>query len=195
MTTEDVIERAKARIKAKTVRAAERTVPLDPSAFADDCMRRPAVALPVGLRRLSEADLNTARACAAKLAWELHPEPLDVDAREECYTATLMRWAVARGTCRPDDVSFGFFKRDEDDVRADLSPQGVKFLYEQVERFHIEMSPLNPLLGRPGIVQLAGLLLSLPGTTDEELFATMPAPKAARLRRLLGFVLDELSMG
>jgi hypothetical protein len=126
------------------------------SAFADVWSGKPAGDVAIGLRVLSEADVQTARAEAAKLAVELHPE--DGDDRIDAFNDALVRWAVARGTTDPNDVRRPYFEAAEDTVRDALTSHGALAVYEALERLTIETSPLEPPASNDDLHSLADVL-------------------------------------
>lgn len=156
-----------------------RTLILDPWVFADEWESKPREAVCVGLRLMSEADKSKARGEAEKLADELHKERnLNwLDAFNDC----LIRQVAALGICSPNDVTkpFDLMTFAEEQVRFALTSRGAAFIFEAIQRYDIESSPLSPEITDEEIAELSGLLGSVCSdsfTPDE--------------RRLLGHVLE-----
>lgn len=156
-----------------------RTFVLAPSAFADDWPDKPADGVAVGLRFISEADIQTARAEAARVAVELHD---DEEGRTEAFNDALMRCAVARGTCNPNDLNVPFFDMEEN-VRLALTSRGVRKVWDEIERFHLEESPIVAEIKPEEIAELVDRLKGV---------SFLSPGRQVRIRKLLGFCLEEL---
>lgn len=156
-----------------------RTLILEPWVFADDWEDKPRETVCVGLRLMSEADKSKARGEAEKLADELHRERnLNwLDAFNDC----LIRQVAALGICSPNDVTkpFDLLTFAEEQVRIALTSRGAAFIFEAIQRYDIESSPLSPEITDEEIAELSGLLGSVcsDGFTPEQ-------------RRMLGHALD-----
>ncbi len=162
-------------------RRAERVVSVPASMFADTG-DKPAGDEQIGLRRLSEADVQQARAQAAHRALALHD---DHDGQIEAFNDALMAWAVARGTCSPDDVTAPFFEMAEDTVQVRLTSEGIRYLYDEIDRLSIEGSPLQPVATPEQLTELAQWF------TTGERWGAVPAAVARRVMRLLAHVHEE----
>lgn len=173
-----------ADLRDQVPRPAPRVVELPPEAFADDWDRKPSEAMRVGLRLVSEGDVDRARSMALRKAIEVVPEPGDdrVDAFNDC----LMRNVLARATCMPDDARESFFPLPEADIEMALTEAAVKKLWIELDALKVESSAY---LGEADDDQLA-LLASL--LVDAEPWKLLPASKQKRLRRLCLHLLDEL---
>ena len=166
--------------------APSRTLVLPPSIFASEWEQRPKDAVVVGLRLMPDAEEQTARGEALRFAAELHPDFGDdwLDA----YNDALLRWIVARGICDPNDVhkASDVLPMAEDQVRHALTSSGVRYIFDAIERMHIETSPIFEPADSDEVMGLVARL-----TEDPELTELKPEA-AARCRRLLRFVLLEL---
>lgn len=175
MTTQADLER--------DVRAPVRTLVVEPASFADEWRGRPSEPVCCGLRRIPADDVENARRQAIETAWQRHPRKEHIAARREAYNDAVMRWCVARGTCDPNDVTAPWDLwqgMPEDLVFVALTVEGVRFVYDALEAFAIETSP----------VQREALDEELSGVAGR-LAGASPAV-AARARRLLAFALDLL---
>ena len=167
----------------KAVRAPGRTLVLEPWVFADEWEDKPkaAVCVCVGLRLMSEVDKLKARVEAERLADELHPGRGEywVDA---CNDA-IMRQVVALGICDPNDVTkpAPVLPYAEEKVRYALTSRGVRFIFEAIDRYELESSPIGTEATGAVLADLAALL---PTVKVEEL--------RPGLRRLIHHVFEEL---
>lgn len=169
-------------------RAAERppagTMLLSPDAYASDFARRPLDAVSVGIRLLSEADVQAARAAAVKTALDYFDDDAHADDRFDAYNDALMREVVARAACDPNDARQPFFPGDEEEVREALTSDGVRAIWDEVDRLTIERSPLTPGATEDDVRDLP--------ETWARCLGMLPAAKQRHLRRLLGFVVKAL---
>lgn len=164
-----------------------RVVVLPLSAWASDWHDRPSGEVAVGLRLLSEADTQTCMASAAREAREVYPEaPEDSPELVEAYNSALMRWAVARATCDPNDASKPWLDAAEDTIALALTPSGIRRLWDELERATLEESVTTREASDLDLVELAALLVA-----PDELEA-LPLAAARRLRRLAAHMLDTL---
>lgn len=164
-----------------------RVVVLPLSAWASDWHDRPSGEIAVGLRLLSEADTQVAIASAAREAREACPEA-EADSPElvDAYNAALMRWAVARATCDPNDAAKPWLDAAEDTIGHALTSAGLRRLWDELERATLEESVTTREASDLELVELAALLVS-----PDELSA-LPRADARRLRRLAAHLLDTL---
>lgn len=160
------------------------TVPLAPDAYATDYERRPPEPVSVGLRLLSETDLQSARACAVRTAVDMFRDDAHELERIEAYNDALMRELVARAACDPNDARTPFFPGDEEEVRIALTDDGVRYLYDELERVKLERSPLVVPASEDDV-------RALPATWARSL-GMLPAARQRHLRRLVAFVLRAL---
>lgn len=172
----------KALTQAKA-QPALRTVTLPPSAFAETWSRRPRVVTKVGLRSVSEAELDLAQKAAAQAAWSLHPQDADQDLRVAAYNDHLITNVLARACCKADDVAIAFFApAPEDLIREGLTPAGVRRLWEAYCQMAIADGPLSPE-ATDAEAETLGIATKLVALSDW---------KATRARRLAKALLEEL---
>jgi len=170
-------------------RIAPRVVVLSPGAFADDWPGKPRVDVAIGLRLISEGDKETARTEATRQAMRFYEgrelECLDDVARDEAYNDGLMRYAVARATCNPNDLAQPYFEQAEDMVRIALTPEGVGRLWDELVILHkgsgVSLAPLEDerIGDLVAALKSGALRLLTPGSQAE-------------VRKLLAYALDKL---
>lgn len=170
---------------SKQVIAPGRTLVLKPSVFADEWADKPREDVCVGLRLMSEEQKFTARRDSDEFARELHPKGggNQIDA----FNDALMRQLVAFGLCDPNDVSRPWEGMDtpENDVQFALTSQGVVFIYQAIRLYEIESGAAHREITNDEFPMLFEELEI--GTLD-----SLPSGRQGELRRLLGYVLDEL---
>ena len=183
MSTFRAVKKAAAPLPASVVA-------LLPGHFADTWPKKPAEPTPVGLRLVSEADFQTARAEAAKKAWDYFPDPdLDDDERADAYNDALAAWIVARGTTQANDATKPWLEMAHDNVQVALTSGGVHFLFDQLVALYTERSPLSPEASDGDIVRLCDALHS--GAA----WSTSDGTRVRHARRLLRRVMDLLAIG
>lgn len=138
-----------------------RTVPLEPSAWAETYAERPKTRVSIGLRLISEADEQAARGDAGQHAWRYVPGEMNDEVHEErvqAFNDALMRVAVARGTCRSDDVTTPFFVLAEDQIADALRGETITMLWDELIRLRAEHSPLSPEITTDESLRLSSLI-------------------------------------
>lgn len=175
------------RREAEAPRPAARIATLPTNAFADTWSGKPKSPVKVGVRLLSDKDVEVARAEAARKAFALHPRGQDDPNFVDAFNDALMRTAVAFGTCRPENVALPYFDVAEDMVWVALTSFGVKRLYEELESLALESSPLTPEASDDDLADMAGALAA------GDFWARMPLHEAERVRRLLGAVVERIA--
>ena len=174
-------------VEERAARKPLATVLVPATAWSDTWEKRPDDAVCIGIRLLSEKDIEVARSSAARFAVASHPSEFDEENRAEAMLDGLLRNAVAAGTCDPNDVTepWGDFAVDpEGIVREALTPQGVRFLWDQIDRAMVEHSPSEPEATDEELDEL----MVLTATSLDKL----PTNAARRVRRLLGHCLRQL---
>ena len=174
-------------LQAAATKAPARTLLVPVDCFADAWDGKPEEPVCVGLRLIAAADIFTARAEAQKVAFRTHPQPEDEEGRLEAYNDALMRWAVARGTCDPNFIREPpelWRGMREDIVFEALTPEGVRFIYDALERHCLEMSPSQPEATNEGILDLGAMFVAA--------LHWLSPLEERRLRRILGWVMETL---
>lgn len=166
-------------------RIAKRVLVLTPDMFIDTCENRPNEEVAIGLRKIADGDVQIARAEAAKYAIEMHN---DREGQIEAFNDCLMRWMIISGTCDPNDIahSTSLFEGSEENVKMMLTPQTIRFLWDHIDAFQVESSPLVPAIDDEDIDRVASRLLMGP------LPEAMPQADQIRIRKFLGMILRDL---
>jgi len=166
--------------------APARIVVLQPSAFADTWPKKPTVEVAIGLRLLSQAEIDVARRNAEREAVgfyeELHgrPRPADPETVGDVYNDAFCMNAVARATCDPNDMALPYWPYADDQVRQALTPEGARQIWDEIVILH---------KGSSGGRQVA---------TDEEVrhLGSLLASGGVRLdvegRKLVAYLLEKL---
>lgn len=156
----------------QTIPASE-TIDLPVSAWAHSWPSIPRQTVKVGLRLLSSHDYVTARAIADEKVSALHSS-FSVDS----YNDALMAYAVARGTCDPHNVAESWLEAAEDNITMALTADGIRFLWDALERYRVANSPLI----EPWDGELEGL-------------SKLPEAKQVTCRKLLAYVYEMIADG
>jgi hypothetical protein len=164
--------------KPGAARKPSRVVTLGVEAFAQTIDER-LEGCRIGIRLISEEDVQQARAEAAQIAENLHPGPAISDDKIAAFNDALMRLAVARSACKPDDITEPFFALGELEVRHKLTSQTVLRLWTELDSLHVASSPSIPAIDEEGF----GHLLAMWGRSD--IIEHMESGEALRVRRLL----------
>lgn len=153
--------------------------------FADPWPAKPADQVILGLRKIADGDIQTARAEAAKFAVDMHE---DEEGRIEAYNDCLMRWMIIAGTCDENDtgVTAPIFEGSEENVRFALTSGAIRFLWDNIDAFHVEMNPFVREISDEDLERLAARLLTDP------LPENLPTSTRIRIKKFLGFVLQEI---
>jgi hypothetical protein len=168
--------------------AAERWVPpriimVQPTAFASEWADAPSEPVTMGLRHVSDDDLQKARAEAAKYATKMHGED-DQESLVDCFNDALLRQRIARTTCNAQDVRRPWFEFAEDTVRIALTTEGVKSIVHEIEVFETETSPLFPQATDEDVLDLEAIIKQKPP------WNSMSEAEQRGTRRLIGVVLE-----
>lgn len=154
-----ITEAPTAKLTIKPLRVA--ILPI--TAWATDYEGRAIQPVEIGLKILSESDIQSARSEAVRAAWNCIPgEPGDTKTEEriEAFNDALIRFAVARGTCKPTDATLPYWDMAEDVVSLALTTDGIKFLWEELQKLKIERSPLSAEIDDDEASSLAAWLTS-----------------------------------
>lgn len=175
-----------AEAKAARTRIPTRHVVLRTDAFAEDWQEKPdGGEIALGLRKVSDADTTTARAEAAKFAINMHD---DREGQIEAFNDALMRWLIVRGTCDANDVSKNapLFDGSEENVRNALTSNAIRYVWDEIDKFHIETSPIVTAASDEDMVAFADLV------RRPTLLQHMTPGAALRIRKLIGFCMSEM---
>lgn len=163
-------------------RAPGKTIILPLSVFADEWSGKPSAPVCVGLRQMSEGDKTKARGEAERLADEVHKR--GGDGWVDCYNDALMRQVAALGICDPNDVNKAseILPFAEEEVRFALTSHGARYIFEELQRYEVEVSPLEREATDEELEHLGRLIRD---------HASAIAPTH---RRLLRAILEEISL-
>ena len=172
---------------ARQARKAPLVLTLQPAAFADTWSDKPNEPVMVGLRLLSEEDMLAAQSEASKMADRRHPGMTQYDdVWIDAYNASLMHWAIAAGTCHPDNIHEPYWDMAFDTVPRVLSREGTSTLFDALERLKVGESPLVPEIEVGEVEDLCAAV------RNDNSWAALPKGDRRALRRLLKHVLDRL---
>ena len=164
----------KASAVASTKRKPLRVVRLEPDDFATSWKNRPERAIAVGLRLISDAEENVARAAAVEAVE--HPAVATAE-----YNDALVSGIVAAAICDPNDA-----QRDPDAlpcprdmIRRYLTAKAIGRLYHDIDALVAEASPASRAATDEELDELADLIDG--------------GNVTPRARRLLAAALDELT--
>jgi hypothetical protein len=170
--------------EVQKARPAQRVVEPPLSAWSDDFEGKPEVPVSIGLRLVSEGDIERARAMAIQTAIASVPEP--GDDRTDALNGALMTNILARATCMSDDARESYFRMPEDMVAAAFTEDGIKLLWDAYLGMKRDACTFLPEATDDDLTMLAGMLLS------EDAWTALPTAIAKRLRRTLFDVLETL---
>lgn len=162
-----------------------RLLSLPPGAWADSRSDKPREPVTIGIRLLSEEDVQVARSSAAKIAVELVPVGTEDD-RIAAYNDALMRFAAERGTCSPTDAETPHFAMGELEIRERMTPEGVRRIWHEIEALHLVSNPSLAEIDDDGLAHLFALV-------HRDALSSLNRSDAARLRRLLELCRAELA--
>lgn len=162
----------------------ERTIVVQPSAFADDWSEKPLAAVACGLRTIPLGDIVTSRAQAAEKAWKAHPQPDDVEGRVECFNDALAKHVIARATCSVNDISQPWEViaiAPDDMVFEALTGDGARFLFDAIEAHFIATSPVQVEATDEDVCVLVSVIAD----------GALPPAVESRVRKLIRAALEE----
>jgi hypothetical protein len=175
--------------KSRLARQAPRRVVLSPSAFADDYETRPTADVAVGLRVISEADVQSAKAQSSRKVFdELYlsrdDKRIDTEKAIEAWNDHLVRFVVSRALCDVNDVTKGYFQFEDEAGRAFTSATFGK-LWDELDILTTSVDPTGHRITDLELAELAAVIDVIPSVT--------PKAKQLRIRRLAGELLNELA--
>lgn len=161
-----------------------RCVVLPSSGFADTWDKKPATDAAIGLRFLSQHDLDSARREAEKEAQGFYREfrerdkAPDDETLADVFNDAFLANVCARGTCNPNDVTLPYFPFAEDVVRLALTPEAMRRVWDELLLLH------------------KGSIVARPAASDEDVQRLASAlPKVTldlELRRIIAYVVEKL---
>lgn len=161
-------------------------VRLPPSAFADG-PQKPDEPRDVGLRLISEGDVQNIRSYAARTtASSMKGVDQSSDLWIEAYNHELMLGAVCAALCHPEDASRDYWEMQRKAAPTYLSAGGIERLWDELESLKIESAPTAPEADESDIALLRNRL------ADQSFAARLPLGDARAIRRYLRHCLDVL---
>ena len=166
---------------AAKARAPGKTLLLQPWVFADEWSKKPEAAVCVGLRLLSDREKTKVRLTGEELADQVHPQR--GDNWLDTYNDAAIRQVAALALCDPNDVKrpFELMQFPESDVSDALTSRGALFIFEALNLYEIQSSPIGAAAGEPELKRLVDVL---------PLVSVAQVPPGTR--RLVSVLLDEL---
>lgn len=179
------VERVSGARRSKSTSPPARTFELLPEHFAASYERKPVAKITIGLRVPSESESRSIETEATKTAAQADG---DMEEKLEVYHRSLFTFYAARGICNPHDVTapHPLFEMPEDMLPLALTPRAIKRLFDEIERLHVDQSPLFPEATPVEVSELADRL------GDSVALDLVPLPQRMRALRYLRFVLDTL---
>jgi hypothetical protein len=181
-----------AAVAEQMTRGAPSVFALKAEHWASSYAERPLVAMRVGLRMLSDEELESCRRDADKATEEAYKADQSSNL-DRIHRRKLMRSAVSRALCDVDNASspHEHFPCPDEQLDIALREETIVTLFDVVERTQIENSPVFVPASDDDIAELIGVLAD-GALTDME---AADVQRSDRIRRLMAFVLTELSNG
>jgi len=188
------LERAVSALPKRTATAkipASKTFLVEPQHFADTWSNRPIEGILLGIRVPSEHEVQGARTEAIKAATNAQVEDDDPNAEEvriQTFNDTLLSLAVSSAICDPNDVTsvHPFFELADAMVPMAFKSKTIQYIWDLVEKLHVEQSPIFAEITPAEEVKLIQLL-----SEDSPYLGVNPI-KAMTARRFLKFALEIL---
>lgn len=128
----------------------EALVVLPPAAFADDWPKKAGVDVCIGLRRLSQADISTARGEAERVATGFYdhlrgmPRAVDPETLADIRNDELLIVAIGRAATDPNDIRVPYFPGQEDQARHALTEKGLRRIWDELVRLTVSGNVARP---------------------------------------------------
>lgn len=167
-----------------STRQASRIVTMEPAMFAETWGSRPVDAVQIGLRLVSEGDVERARATAVQRAIQDIAEP--GPERNDAYNDVVIREVLARAVCQPEDARAPFFDLPSEAMQSAFTVDAVKLLWHEYDLLRIESCTYLREADDDDLVDLSSLLL------DESAWSQLSVAQAKRLRRIAYHLLVQL---
>ena len=122
-------------------RKPDRVVVLTPEMFAFDWKKRPTAEVALGLRVISEQEVQSGKAEASKHMFKLYGTDgglplLDMDKAWECWNDTWLAYAIGRAACDPNDADKQYFPYAQDEASRALTSAGLRRLWDEYCLIH-----------------------------------------------------------
>ena len=160
------------------------TVVLSPKDFVETWRNSPTEDVCIGLRRLSEIDLQK---CVAMAERAVNDEPtMSDEQRTERYNSFLLCWLIGTAHCDPNDAEVpSLLGMWGDDAALWLRPEALRRLFDEWEVAKVQDSPIWEEATDAVIADVLQAVLD--GTLD-----SLPASEQAKVRKLFTFLSDKL---
>lgn len=160
---------------------------LKPEHFASDYAEAPKSDIAVGVRTLSEKEMQQVAGEAAKEARLYHPDASTIDDGPFtlAYEDAIIKLAVGRCLTNPNDSRDPYFAAADEMVGMAFTAPTIRRVWDELEKTTLANSPIIEAATDDEIADMIELLQA--GLVEK----LMPAPQL-RLRKLLSFVHEEL---
>lgn len=175
-----------ARKQAEAPKKAACIVELAPALWADGRPSKPPAPVKMGLRLLPEAEFDRCRTIAANHAWREHQNLDDEANRLDCFNSRLMGLLMAEATCHPENTDRRYFDHADVKIFLDLTPDGIRYLWDHYEAFAVSHSPIAPEASDEELLDLSDAIVA------GDLFSGLDLERARRVRRLLKAAIDSV---
>lgn len=165
-----------------------KVIQLPLSAWASGYSAKPECEVSFGIRLPGQDDVEAIEAEAMRAARSAQSATGDVDALR-AYNEEKLVSLVARCICSSTDVTqpHELFETPDALLRIALTPQGLRRLFDEIERLQIESSPIFVEATDSEVVELFERI------QDGELARCQDVAISGRIRRYLAFCLESLS--
>lgn len=164
-----------------------RVVIVPTSAWCAEYRKRPTAPVAVGIRLLSDDDIQMIRREAAGATVRMYTgddgQPVDEAAMTEAYNDALIRWVVGRSVCDPNNTDTSFFESEEETAGQALTSDGLRFLFDHYDALRTECSPHMAAIADADVAEIVRRLGDL---------SKLKTSRALRARKLLQSVLEDL---
>jgi hypothetical protein len=120
---------------AQETKKPDRIVVIPPSLFAATYRNRPTAEVAIGLRVISERDVQIGRAAASKHMVTLYGTDTgkirDPEQAYGCWNDTWLAYAIGKAACDPNDADKPYFTFAEEEVARALSSEGLRRLWDE----------------------------------------------------------------
>lgn len=145
-----------------------KTIVLPRSAFSDNWENKPATEVAIGLRFLSQGDLDTARREAERTAQGFYQQFRERDkdcadqTLEDVFNDAFLVQVVSFATCNPNDVSHPYFPLAQDVVPMALTPEALRRIWDELVILHKGSVESRPTASDEDVKRLARALKKAP---------------------------------
>ena len=171
---------------AKETKKPDRIVVLPPELFAYNWHGRPKTEVAIGLRVISERDVQIGRAGASKYMVAMYGTPegkiRDPEQAFGCWNDTWLAYAIGRAACDPNDADKPYFTFGEEEASKALSSEGLRRLWDEYGLI-ARGTGERAMIGDEELLPLARSLANV-GALDED--------KQREVRKHLAWVLEIL---